>query len=67
MARPREFNEATVLEAAMRCFWAQGYELTSVGSVAICVLLTISAVACGLGAVPFQHGHTSRASASSVD
>ena len=29
MARPREFNEATVLEAAMRCFWAQGYELTS--------------------------------------
>lgn len=30
MARPREFDEATVLEAAMNCFWAQGYELTSV-------------------------------------
>jgi hypothetical protein len=37
------------------------------GSVAISVLLTTSAVACGLGAAPFQHGHTSRASASSVD
>jgi TetR/AcrR family transcriptional repressor of nem operon len=34
MARPREFNEATVLEAAMRCFWAQGYELTSVRDLA---------------------------------
>jgi TetR/AcrR family transcriptional repressor of nem operon len=34
MARPREFNEATVLEAAMHCFWAQGYELTSVRDLA---------------------------------
>src|SRR5271155_2226173 len=24
MARPREFDEVTVLEAAMNCFWAQG-------------------------------------------
>jgi TetR/AcrR family transcriptional regulator, transcriptional repressor for nem operon len=30
MARPREFDEATVLEAAMNCFWAQGFEQTSV-------------------------------------
>jgi TetR/AcrR family transcriptional repressor of nem operon len=30
MARPREFNEAAVLDAAMQCFWAQGYESTSV-------------------------------------
>jgi TetR/AcrR family transcriptional repressor of nem operon len=30
MARPREFDEDAVLEAAMQCFWAQGYESTSV-------------------------------------
>ena len=30
MARPREFDEVTVLEAAMNCFWAQGFESTSV-------------------------------------
>lgn len=34
MARPREFDEATVLEAAMNCFWARGYELTSVRELA---------------------------------
>jgi TetR/AcrR family transcriptional repressor of nem operon len=34
MARPREFDAATVLEAAMNCFWAQGYELTSVRELA---------------------------------
>lgn len=34
MARPREFDEATVLKAAMNCFWAQGYESTSVRDLA---------------------------------
>src|ERR1700744_492114 len=30
MARPREFDEEAVLDAAMQCFWAHGYESTSV-------------------------------------
>ncbi|MFC7396905.1 TetR/AcrR family transcriptional regulator [Chelatococcus sp. GCM10030263] len=30
MARPREFDEAAVLAAAVGCFWARGYEGTSV-------------------------------------
>src|SRR6266436_4054913 len=34
MARPREFDETTVLEAAMNCFWALGFEQTSVRDLA---------------------------------
>jgi TetR/AcrR family transcriptional repressor of nem operon len=30
VARPREFEEAVVLEAAMQCFWQRGYDATSV-------------------------------------
>ena len=34
MARPREFDNAKVLEAAVQCFWANGYEATSVRDLA---------------------------------
>jgi TetR/AcrR family transcriptional regulator, transcriptional repressor for nem operon len=34
VARPREFDETSVLDAAMNCFWSQGYETTSVRDLA---------------------------------
>jgi TetR/AcrR family transcriptional repressor of nem operon len=34
LARPREFDEAAVLDAAIQCFWANGYKATSVRDLA---------------------------------
>ena len=40
MARPREFDEETVLEAAMQRFWYNGYEATSMRDLADCTGMT---------------------------
>jgi TetR/AcrR family transcriptional repressor of nem operon len=34
MARPREFDEAAVLQSAVECFWSRGFEATSVRDLA---------------------------------
>jgi len=40
MARPREFDEAAALDAAMDCFWRDGYETTSVRDLAASMGIT---------------------------
>ena len=40
MARPREFDEMTAVEAATSCFWRDGYEATSVRDLAACMGIT---------------------------
>jgi len=40
MARPREFDEVAALDAAMDCFWRNGYEATSVRDLAARMAIT---------------------------
>jgi TetR/AcrR family transcriptional repressor of nem operon len=44
MARPREFDEANVLDAAIQCFWKKGFEATSMRDLINCMGITGASV-----------------------
>jgi TetR/AcrR family transcriptional repressor of nem operon len=49
VARPRKFDEATVLELAGDVFWAKGYEATSTRDLTECTGLTQSSIYAAFG------------------
>jgi len=49
MARPREFDEEAVLEAAGGAFWLKGYEATSTRDLSACTGLTPSSIYAAFG------------------
>lgn len=49
MARPREFDEAKVLDAASDIFWAKGFEATSTRDLTACTGLTSSSIYAAFG------------------
>lgn len=49
MARPREFDEEKVLDAAADAFWINGYEATSTRDLAACTGLTASSIYAAFG------------------
>jgi len=44
MARPREFDEDSALEAAIQCFWTHGYEASSVRDLADGMGITVASL-----------------------
>ena len=44
MARRREFDEAAVLDSAIKCFWARGYEATSIRDLVESTGMTVSSL-----------------------
>lgn len=44
MARPREFDEEAVLDAAIQCFWAKGFEASSMRDLIDCMGITGASV-----------------------
>lgn len=49
MARPREFDEEAVLDAAAAAFWAKGFEATSTRDLTACTGLTPSSMYAAFG------------------
>jgi AcrR family transcriptional regulator len=49
MGRPREFDEETVLDAAMKLFWERGYEGTSMADLAKVMGLSPSSIYVAFG------------------
>src|ERR1700719_853818 len=60
MARPREFDHGAALDAAMDCFWRDGYEATSVRDLAASMGITGTSLYNAYGDKRTLFGHALR-------